>query len=568
MISLLPLLALIAAPQTTTPNVVLIVADDLGVDMVAAYAEGTNPPCTPNIDQLASQGMLFRRAWTNPTCSPTRAAMLTGRHGFRTGIGFPITNQESGLPLSELTLPEMLAGYDSAAAGKWHLHGNLGNTHPNDTGFGSYAGSIRGSVNNYFNWPKITNGQQSISTNYAVSETVDDAVAEMGAMQEPWLLYVSFNAIHSPFHVPPSNLCPSSGCAGGGFCQNLGGNPSNTQMAKAMTEAMDSEIGRLLTAVDGADPDAYIFFLGDNGTPNQVSQAPFLSTHAKGTMYEGGINVPLIVKGPSVANAECNALVSVVDLFASFAELAGVPSFAEDSVSMVPYFSDPSLSLRATVYSETFSNGFTFPAPDHQQAIRNDQFKLIRRQQGGVAEQLFDLSQDPFETNNLLPGLTVLQQANYDELEAALTALTTVGPTTYCSAKTALTCGTPAIGSAGIPSASATSGFVIDAQPARSNRSGIFLYSDQGPSNVSFQGGTLCVATPIRRSNAVSSGGATGCDGVFTIDWNAFAHGLAGGNPQSFLLNPGQQVNVQVWGRDALATGSFLSDALEYFVLQ
>ena len=140
-------------------------------------------------------------------------------------------------------------------------------------------------------------------------------------------------------------------------------------------------------------------------------------------------------------------------------------------------------------------------------------------------------------------------------------------PRTYCVAKSGLTCATPAIGFAGEPSASATSGFVIDAMPARSGRSGLFLYTDQGRAEQPFQGGTLCLSQPIRRSPAVSSGGgATNCDGVFSIDWNSFAQGILGGNPQAYLRDPGQQVNVQVWGRDSLATGSFLSDGLELTV--
>jgi hypothetical protein len=138
----------------------------------------------------------------------------------------------------------------------------------------------------------------------------------------------------------------------------------------------------------------------------------------------------------------------------------------------------------------------------------------------------------------------------------------------YCTAKAGLLCGAPAIDFTGTPSASATSGFEIRASPARSNRSGILIYTAQGRWNAPFLGGTLCLALPIRRSVAVNSGGAAAtCEGVFRIDWNAFANGLLGGTPQSFLLSPGQQVNVQVWGRDSIATGSFLSNALEYTVL-
>lgn len=108
------------------PNLALVVLDDVGVDRLAVYGEtptGSRPACTPNLDALAAEGLLFRRAYANPLCSSTRAQILTGRHGFRTGIGGLITSsgEGPGLSLRERTLPELLAFHDSAAIGKWHL---------------------------------------------------------------------------------------------------------------------------------------------------------------------------------------------------------------------------------------------------------------------------------------------------------------------------------------------------------------------------------------------------------------------------------------------------------------
>jgi len=566
----LPLMALLAAPQVTQPNVVLIVADDVGVDMVGVYAEGASPPCTRAIDGLAGEGMLFRRAWANPTCSPTRAGLMTGRHGFRTGIGTALTQNEAGLALSELTLPELLAGYDSAALGKWHLHGDLGNTHPNDSGFGWYAGSIRGAVPDYFSWPKVTNGQTSQSSNYVVSETVDDAIAAMSAMQEPWLLYVSLNSIHSPFHVPPASLCPASGCGTGGFCGSLGGNPSVPELAKAMAEAMDTEIGRLLAAVDAEDPNAYVFFLGDNGTPSQASEPPFLGSHAKGSLYEGGVNVPLIVKGPGVVNAESDALVSVTDLFATLAELAGGTSTAEDSVSIVPCFSDPGASPRALVYSERFTNGASFPAPDHQQAIRGDRFKLIRRYQGGVTEEFYDLLQDPFETNDLLPGLDPGQQIEYDQLTAALAALTSMPPTGYCTAGTSASGCQATLSTTGAPSATATSGFLVTASSVEGAKSGLFFFGTNGRQANPWGNGTSyqCVQPPVVRTGLLPAAGTSGaCDGAFALDLNALWCPTCPGAGK----NPGAGVftQIQAWYRDPFNTSNQttgFSDAIELSV--
>ena len=166
-----------AASEKLPPNMLVIVADDVGVDMIGAYGESSAAPCTPNLDALAADGLLFRNAWACPVCSPTRAALLTGRWGFRTGIGSVVTNTEPGLTLAERTTPEVLTRYSSACIGKWHLAGNLGNTHPNQSGFDHFSGFLRGAVNDYFSWPKVVDGQSSTSNVYTTSAFTDDAIA-------------------------------------------------------------------------------------------------------------------------------------------------------------------------------------------------------------------------------------------------------------------------------------------------------------------------------------------------------------------------------------------------------
>jgi FG-GAP repeat protein len=137
----------------------------------------------------------------------------------------------------------------------------------------------------------------------------------------------------------------------------------------------------------------------------------------------------------------------------------------------------------------------------------------------------------------------------------------------YCTAKPGLVCGLPSIQWTGTSHVSQSSGFVVNAAPARGQQLGILLYSDAGAASAPFQGGTLCVAAPLRRGPPSNSGGTQGqCDGAFALDLNAFASGNAGGNPASFLSEPGAQVHCQWWGRDSQATGSFLSDGLEYLV--
>lgn len=138
--------------------------------------------------------------------------------------------------------------------------------------------------------------------------------------------------------------------------------------------------------------------------------------------------------------------------------------------------------------------------------------------------------------------------------------------TIYCSAKSGLTCGLPAISSSGTSSVTSATGFTISAAPALGGKFGLLIYSSSGRASVPFEGGLLCLLGP-KRAIVVPSGGTSGqCDGVFSLDMNAFTSGSAGGNPQAFLQSVGTIVQTQWWGRDTLATGVFLSDALEYTV--
>ena len=411
------------APGHARPNILLVVADDLGVDLVRAYGEGSAPPCTPHIDALAAQGLLFRNAWANPVCSPTRAALLTGRHGFRTGIGSP-GGGGGLLALEERILPEVLDGYASACLGKWHLGaGQL--LHPNLSGFQHFAGILGGAVADYGNWIKVVDGVPFPTTTYATRDTADDAIACIQTLPEPWFLYVPFFAPHVPHHVPPSEYCGASACPDS-WCGTLPPSPSEPAMAKAMTEVLDAELGRVLAALEARAPNSYVFFLGDNGTARDASEPPFDPDHAKGTPYEGGIHVPLIVRGPGVVHGECHGLVGATDLFVTVAQLAHVSATttAEDSLSLVPYFAHPTRpSLRRTLYSEQFAPNNSAPPYDvHDRAIRDLRFKLIRRI--GQADEFYDLVEDRFELHDLLAiGLDRTQRAAYDALVAELVAL-------------------------------------------------------------------------------------------------------------------------------------------------
>lgn len=395
-------------------NVLILVADDLGVDAVGAYGEGATPPPTPNLDALAANGVLFRNAWANPYCSPSRACLMTGRYSFRTGVGKPIPHptkpnlpRQGVLSLQETTLPELLdlrgAGYAHAAIGKWHLgdETNGGALGPNLAGWSHYAGLLPGWWD-YYSWPRTVDGVTATCTVYATTETVDDALAWIASVPEPWVCYVAFQAPHEPYHAPPANL----------HSQSLQGlDPTKTQRPffVAMVQAMDTEIGRLLAGLGAARARTDVVFLGDNGTAGAVTLPPFVPAHAKGTAYEGALNVPLIVSGPAVVapGREVDALVDAVDVFATAVDLCGVvpkvPPLAIDGVSFRGYLSNPMQpELRTFCFAEEFdlgqvgSSGFA--------AVRDDRFKLIRRYDSmPVVEEMYDLVADPFEQLNLLP---------------------------------------------------------------------------------------------------------------------------------------------------------------------
>lgn len=399
-----------AAPSAArSENILLLIGDDLHVSNIGAYnsgpnSENGNPPPTPNIDALAASGVLFRNAWSNPECSPTRAGFFTGRHAFRTGVGTAVIQGSNVLSLSETTIAEVLAtgAVPCGLLGKWHLGtaGIGGPSAPNLAGWGHYAGGLQGAVSDYYQWTRTVNGVQATCFVYATTQQVNDAIAWIAARNGPWFCTVAFNAPHAPFHAPPSAL----------HTQNLTGlNPNTTPRPfyKAAIQAMDTEIGRLIAALGPAAASTSIIFIGDNGTPQDVVDAPYVRTRVKGTVYEGGVNVPMIVRGPRVVlpGREAAALVSTVDLFATMAELAGlnarsvVPAALPlDSVSLVPYLTSPSQTpLRRTVFTEIFDGS----APQAgASAMRDSRYKLIRN--NGV-DEVYDLAQDLLEMQNLAP---------------------------------------------------------------------------------------------------------------------------------------------------------------------
>jgi arylsulfatase A-like enzyme len=198
-----------------------------------------------------------------------------------------------------------------------------------------------------------------------------------------------------------------------------------------MTEAMDTEIGRLLASVDRSK--THIIFLGDNGTPPNTLQPPYPAGRGKDTLYEGGVRVPFIISGPAVANPNRTneTLVNMVDVFATILEMAGttvgaaVPATVTiDGRSLLPALqADTVLPRRA--YSEVFGTNYT--ASQSGRLLRDERYKLIRYTDGH--ELFYDLLNDPYENTNLIGSLSAAQQAYHDRLEFWLTGYSTnTGP--------------------------------------------------------------------------------------------------------------------------------------------
>jgi len=380
---------------TTPPNILLVIADDLGLDASNQYDISAERPTTPSLDQLAAQGLVFENAWSSPTCSPTRAGILTGKFGIRTGVlnaGDVLSEDETSL---QSYIHQHLPGkYVDAVIGKWHLGTQPGGLdHPSSLGVSHFAGIIGGGVDDYEDWTLVTNGQRSSETTYVTSKLVDLAIDWTGGQDKPWFLWLAFNAPHTPFHLPPADLHDRELS---GTESDITANPLPYYFAAI--EAMDTEFDRLLNSLDAETrANTIIIFVGDNGTPGQVAQFPYSRLKAKGSLYQGGINVPLFISGPGVTriNERETALVNTTDLFSTIAALAGVNvDQVNDSYSFENLSRDEYPVERFIQYSEQSTD------TDEEWTISDGIYKLIESSSG--TQQLYQLSSDPFEDTDLV----------------------------------------------------------------------------------------------------------------------------------------------------------------------
>ncbi len=401
--------------ENTKPNIVLIIADDMGLDASPGYDLGAVKPNMPNLQSMIDTGILFNNVWSNPTCTPTRGTILTGKYGSRTNI----LKVGDEISISETSLQKYIddntaSAYSQAVIGKWHL--STSETNPNDMEIPYFAGFLRGAVTSYTDWDLLINGVTEPNTNYSTTELTDLAIDWVSDQTKPWFLWLAYNAPHTPFHLPPTNLhsqgdLPSDQAS-------IDANPLPYYMA--MLEAMDTEMGRFINSLSQYEKENTIFiFIGDNGAPMQVIQE-YGRFKGKDTLYEGGINVPMVVSGYNVnrINTSDDALINATDLFATIASIAGVNiSTVNDSFSFENLLNDANSSKREYIYSELSStNGLS-------QTIRNSTHKLILFDDG--SEALYDLENDPLENTNLLDSSPVntLNESIKEELKNEMLSL-------------------------------------------------------------------------------------------------------------------------------------------------
>jgi arylsulfatase A-like enzyme len=419
--------ALALSAQSRPWNVVLIVADDLGWADLGVY--GSDLHQTPNLDRLAAEGLRFTQAYASaPVCTPTRAALLTGKHPARLHMTIwreasrrpprdrplvpPVT--VSDLPLSELTLAELLQqnGYVTAHIGKWHL-GDAGH-YPENHGFDIHIGGTHwGAPQTYFfpyrgnrlygGEPRYVPGLHfGRPGEYLTDRLTDEALAVLDRVGDrPFFLNLWHYAPHTPIEGKPELV---------EYYRRLirpGLRHRNAAYA-AMVHSLDEGVGRIVArlAERGLDRNTLVIFTSDNGGYINEFQGEVVTSNyplrsGKGSLYEGGIRVPLIIRAPALARpgAVSEEPVTSADLFPTVVEItAGTAGGDIDGLSLVPLLTGAASRLpRQELY---FHYPHYYATTSPVSAVRARDWKLLEYLEDGRLE-LYNLARDPGEERNL-----------------------------------------------------------------------------------------------------------------------------------------------------------------------
>jgi len=427
----------VAEIDAEQPNLVLIIADDLGYADVGF--NGCEDIPTPSIDRIATGGVRFSNAYvTAAVCGPSRAGLITGRHQDRFGSCLNPTVDPSvpnnGVPTSERNIAELLrpAGYTSIAVGKWHL-GTYPGLHPRDRGFDEFYGFLTGGhdyfpenltledlseVDRQWAWYRtklLDNGVRVGTDDYLTDELSDRAVRFIDGHDEgPFFVYLCYNAPHTPMQATEKYLSRFPGIEN-----------TRRRTYAAMVSAMDDGIGRVLDALDrnGHAEDTIVVFLSDNGgARNNASHNTPLRGY-KATPFEGGIRVPFAIRWPGVADAGVTfeEPISSLDIAATIVEAAGPEARSQirethplDGVDLRPFL---------TGEREGRPHDVLFWRWVHKDeaAVRLGDTKLIARGDERGGDLLFDLAGDISERHNLMrPDLAAETDITADPLRRAL----------------------------------------------------------------------------------------------------------------------------------------------------
>lgn len=414
------------AEAATKPNIVLILMDDLGWMDLAC--QGNDRLDTPNIDRLAKHGMRFTNAYAaSPVCSPTRAAILTGKSPARLRLTTHISNRDFApknakllpaktldhLPLEHVTIAERLkqAGYATAFMGKWHLAGVPGakgqgtsRFYPQHQGFGlNLGGCAHGGPPSYFDPYRIHNLKDRRPGEYLPFRLANEAISFLRKNQnKPFFLALWHYTVHWPMQAPKKLITK--------YEQRLGYGLKDARYG-AMIEAMDFAVGSVIGAIDDLKltDRTLVIFASDNGGFSGVADNRPLR-RGKGYLYEGGLRVPMIIRWPGVVRegSICHTPVISTDLFPTILDVAGLkldPNVPLDGESLGPLLRQSGELKRDAIHFH-YPNYAWHSRNRLGGAIRQGKYKLIERFDDDSVE-LYDLEKDLGEKNNLakrMPG--------------------------------------------------------------------------------------------------------------------------------------------------------------------
>ena len=390
--------------ETRKPNLVVIMADDLGYGELSCY--GNNNYKTPHLDALARAGVRFTDYHSNgAVCSPTRAALLTGRYQQRAGVGGVIyagfdQNRNHGLHQSETTFAEPLggAGYQNGCFGKWHL-GYEKKFNPVHHGFNRFRGYVSGNIDyqSHFDrvgvydwWEGLEHIREKGYSTHLITRHAVKFIEEH--RDRPFCLYVPHEAPHTPFQGPgdpgfrvKGKVVPEKRAAA-----------FKKRAYREMVQEMDKGVGEIVAALErlGLEKNTVVFFVSDNGATSFGSNGSLRGN--KGQLWEGGHRVPAIASWPGriAAGSACDDLSIGMDIFPTLLELAGVnapENLRLDGRSLVPSLFGKKPPGQRKLY---WSAG-------RQQAMRDGPWKYVRELKGQKAAALYNLSSDQGEKNNL-----------------------------------------------------------------------------------------------------------------------------------------------------------------------